>query len=603
MDRQEFRILAVGNVPTDVKSIGEAGQIDPTQLHIESVDDATSGIDRLAAGDFDCVVSAYILPEQTGIEFLKAVRERHGDLPFVLFSTKGDEMIASRAVSAGATEYVPDVSNVEQPGLLGERIERACGRTRDESQQHSQHSRRVEAVFEHSQRLVVALSPDGTVRDANQTAMEHVEAGSETIIGTPFSETPWWEERAQSDIRRWIDAAGSGKHVEYDTEMMQFGDTSQSASGEIIPVPGRDGTVSELLVIAQGVADRSQNERELVKTRKQLSLALDAADAAVWEMDLETEELYWDEQAQRLWGYEPGEFHGTFEEFVEPVHSDDWERLETAYRTAIETGSSYSVQIRVNPSGKSMRWVEAAGQVITSEDGTPRRLIGLSTDITDRKEREQQLRRQNSRLEEFASVVSHDLRNPLNVAQARAAMLREQGDDESETHFVPLMGALDRIESIIEDTLTLAREGETVGEMDTIEMANLIGNCWASVETAEATLELEDDRVIRGDEDRLRHVFENLFRNAVEHGGDDVTVRVGSAGDESFYVEDDGPGIPVDCRDEVFEAGYTSTNKGTGFGLTIVRRVAEAHGWTATVSSGRDGGARFEFNTAEAEST
>jgi signal transduction histidine kinase len=92
-------------------------------------------------------------------------------------------------------------------------------------------------------------------------------------------------------------------------------------------------------------------------------------------------------------------------------------------------------------------------------------------------------------------------------------------------------------------------------------------------------------------------VFENLFRNAVEHGGEDVTVRVGRAGEDCIYVEDDGPGIPADDRDAVFEPGHTSATGGTGFGLTIIKRIAEAHGWEITVTDGRDGGARFEFDT------
>jgi signal transduction histidine kinase len=153
------------------------------------------------------------------------------------------------------------------------------------------------------------------------------------------------------------------------------------------------------------------------------------------------------------------------------------------------------------------------------------------------------------------------------------------------------------MESIIEDTLTLARQGETVGDMSTISLVDLVGKCWAGVETAEATLEIDDECTIRGDRDRLRHVFENLFRNAVEHGGEDVTVWVGRAGEDCIYVEDDGPGIPADDRETVFEPGHTSATGGTGFGLTIIKRIAEAHGWEITVTDGRDGGARFEFDT------
>ena len=120
-----------------------------------------------------------------------------------------------------------------------------------------------------------------------------------------------------------------------------------------------------------------------------------------------------------------------------------------------------------------------------------------------------------------------------------------------------------------------------------------------NVQTDEATIEIEDEVTITGDRGRLQHVFENLFRNSVEHGGPDVTVRVGRIGDHGIYVEDTGPGIPDDAREAVFEPGHTSASGGTGFGLAIVKRIAEAHGWQVAVVDGTDGGARFEFTDVD----
>lgn len=212
--------------------------------------------------------------------------------------------------------------------------------------------------------------------------------------------------------------------------------------------------------------------------------------------------------------------------------------------------------------------------------------------MTDRVEREQQLRQQNERLDEFASVISHDLRNPLDVAQGRATLLAEQTESE---HLDPLLRTLDRMEAIVEDTLTLARQGDTISDTESVNLTDLAGKCWANVDTDEATIEIVDEMTFQADSDRLRHVFENLFRNAVEHGTADVTVRVGSRNDGGIYVEDDGPGIPVADREEVLEPGHSSAHGGTGFGLTIVKRVVEAHGWELSITDGVDGGARFEI--------
>ena len=151
----------------------------------------------------------------------------------------------------------------------------------------------------------------------------------------------------------------------------------------------------------------------------------------------------------------------------------------------------------------------------------------------------------------------------------------------------------------IKDTLTLARQGDTISETEPVSLTDPVAKCWATVDTGEAAIEIVDEMTFQADPDWLRRVFENLFRNAVEHGGSDVTVRVGCHNELWIYVEDNGPGIPVEKRDEVFEPGYSSAQGGTGFGLTIVQRIVEAHGWELSVADGTDGGARFEFEMSE----
>jgi len=225
-------------------------------------------------------------------------------------------------------------------------------------------------------------------------------------------------------------------------------------------------------------------------------------------------------------------------------------------------------------------------------NGEVTQIIGITRDVTKQVKRERQLQSQKEQLDEFASVVSHDLRNPLNIAQGRAELLSEGRESD---HLDPIVRSLDRMEEIILDTLTLARQGQVVSEQESIELVNIIGACWKTVSTAEATIEIEDEITIKGDRSRLQHIFENLFRNAIEHGGTDVTVRVGELDQHGIYVEDTGPGIPEDARKEVFDAGYTSATGGTGFGLTIVKRIAEAHGWKVKIMEGTSGGARFEF--------
>ena len=203
-------------------------------------------------------------------------------------------------------------------------------------------------------------------------------------------------------------------------------------------------------------------------------------------------------------------------------------------------------------------------------------------------------------IDRVASVISHDLRNPLDVAKARLRAGREM--DNGGEHLEHVEQAHDRMERIIQDVLTLAQGEEVIEPQGTVDLGEVAEDAWATVETNGASLRVADSLPSTvADRDRVKRLFENLFRNAVEHAGDDVEITVGRVDDRAggFYVADDGPGIPADRRSEVFDPGYSSHDHGTGLGLAIVRRIADVHGWSVSVTESADGGARFEMCDVE----
>ncbi|WP_394329092.1 histidine kinase N-terminal 7TM domain-containing protein [Haloferax sp. Q22] len=206
-------------------------------------------------------------------------------------------------------------------------------------------------------------------------------------------------------------------------------------------------------------------------------------------------------------------------------------------------------------------------------------------DIAERKKHEQQL-------EEFASVVSHDLRNPLNVANGFLDIVKESEGEPNPEDIERIERAHERMNEIITDVLAVARGSKKVEALESVSLDTVASAAWTNVDTKSGSLEVVGDASFEADRTRLLQLLENLFRNAVEHGGDGVTVTVGATAD-GFYVEDDGPGVPPETRPRLFESGYTTTTNGTGFGLAIVRAVAEAHDWTVAYEDGQTGGARF----------
>lgn len=198
------------------------------------------------------------------------------------------------------------------------------------------------------------------------------------------------------------------------------------------------------------------------------------------------------------------------------------------------------------------------------------------------------------RLDQFTRTLSHDLRNPLSVAKGRLDLVQAEVTSE---HFPPIERSLVRMESMIEEVLTWARETKEVDSLGEARLASVFDDAWQNVDTADATYELTEGLTFYAARERLQRLVENLVRNAVEHGGDDASISVGPTdAADGFFVADDGPGIPAEDRDRIFEAGYSTRADGTGFGLSIVEAIATSHQWEIEVTESAAGGARFAFH-------
>jgi PAS domain S-box-containing protein len=437
------------------------------RFRIETAASAAEGERLLAAEPIDCVLCDHHMPDVTGVEFLRRVREDRPDLPFLLFTNTGTESVASESIEAGVTDYVIQDAIENQAPLLARKI---------------------------------------------VTYVEH---------------------------------------------------------------------------------RRAQRERD--RTNERLREIAAVTDQVWWVFSPTWEELrFINDGHEAIFGQSPAELRDDPTGFLDRIHEDDVDRVRLAMESA-STGTPQVVEYRVEKTDAVRLWVESRCKPITDDDGEIVSLVGLTRDITDRKLYERELTETVDRLEEFTATVSHDLRNPLNVAAGNLSLAAAERDDE---RIDTAMDAVARMDTLVDELLTLAKEGQTLGERRDVPFEEIVEKSYENVRAPETTLRVTESVALPCDSARLTQAFENIIRNAVEHGGSGVTLTAGVLPEEDgVFIEDDGPGVPPEDRDRIFEKGHTTREDGSGFGLAIVERIVEAHGWEVRVASGASGGARFEIAT------
>ncbi|PSQ49557.1 hypothetical protein BRD19_03775 [Halobacteriales archaeon SW_7_65_23] len=629
-----IRVLHVDDDPDFGKLTTTVLEREDEQVTVETATNASDGLDMLGDERYDAVVSDYDIPGANGIEFLEQVRAVYPDLPFVLFTGKGSETVASEAISAGVTDYLQKRGGTEQYELLLNRIRNAVEGYRTEQALEQQLDLLTEAeevanigVWEYNVREDTSYVTDEVLRIhgldpgadlSPEKFQEYYHPDDQPTIRAAFERAIEAQEPYDLELRlidddgerRWIRSRGSPETV--DGEVVSVRGSIQ----DITARKQRQTVLHALHRVAPAIQAEDSVEGICGQTVEAATeiLNMDLCTVVIREGEwlvpraTSSEMLPDGSRPMRIELGLAGKTYQTRESYIvdDAAADEDTDPAKEHYRSGI------SVPIGDHGVFQAVRTERAAFDDDDVEFAEL--LLSHTRSALDRIERERELKRKNDRLEEFASIVGHDLRNPLNVAQGRLEMALAIDDtNDRREHLEAVERSHDRMETLIEELLGLARAGETIGGVEPVELAAVARRAWETVDTGDATLSVTTTATISADPDRLQQLFENLFRNAVEHGstsrqppaddpgagGSDVTVTVGDL-DEGFYAADDGPGIPAEEREQVFDSGYTTSEDGTGFGLGIVQNVVEAHGWEIQVTESNAGGARFEITGVSA---
>jgi PAS domain S-box-containing protein len=377
--------------------------------------------------------------------------------------------------------------------------------------------------------------------------------------------------------------------------------TRYVADQTIAPIE-EDGEVTRFVAVNVDITRRKARERQLERFRN----AVEHAGHGVLITDTQGTIQYVNSAFEETTGYSAAEAIGE-----DPSLLNSGEHDEETFRELWETilsGEVWQGEL-VNQRKDGSRYVVDQTISPLTENGTIEGFVAINRDVTRLKKYRREIEKQNERLAEYGQTVAHDLRNPLGVLKSELEALQAEataaGGDSLVQRCENVTDIAEQMESLIDDFLAMAEQGQLVVDPAQISLQAVADAAWeqtAAAETTpwevdhpEATLTVQETE-LTADPDRVTQLLVNLFRNAHEHGGESVSVRVGPLDFErGFYVEDDGPGIPEDQREAVFERGMTTSEEGTGFGLSIVDQIARSHGWEVTVTEGTEGGARFEF--------
>ena len=405
----------------------------------------------------------------------------------------------------------------------------------------------------------------------------------------------------------------------------------QRKNGEVFPAEVwlKAVTLSGRPMLLAAVRDMTENKRAqdaVRETAARLKLAAEAARLGVWEYNLETNALTWDEYMCHLHGILPEEFRGVYEDWVRSVHPEDFPVALATFNAAIAEKSEFRSEFRVVwPSGQ-IRYIEAHGAVMCALNGAAERIVGVNSDITERKQAEIEMRKAKEGAEaanraksEFLANMSHEIRTPLNgiLGMTELVLDTEITSEQRENLGLAQLSA-EALLSVIDDILDFSNLEAGRLEIDSVPFAlreslteTMKGfRIRAQQKGLQLRYEVRPDvpDAVVGDPDRIRQVLVHLIGNAIkftEQG--EVFVRVAQENDVAgdthllFMVKDTGVGIPIEKQKKIFEpfsqadGSMTRTYGGTGLGLTICSKLVPMMGGTMSVESQSGQGSTFHF--------
>lgn len=467
---------------------------------------------------------------------------------------------------------------------------------------------RFRAIFNQTFQFVGLLKPDGTLLEANQTALDFGGIRHADIVNRPFWEARWWtiSTQTQDQLKDAITRAAAGEFVRYEVDVLGAGNTVATIDFSLKPVKDETGNVILLIPEGRNISDKKQVEEALRHSEALFRSLSESSPMGIFRTDVRGKCIYTNPRYQAISGC-------TFEEalgdgWMQFVHPNDLKVILPQWFEATAVCQEFSGELRYRHRDGIIRFGRVRTAPIFSEGQALLGYVGMVEDITETHAVERMK-------QEFISIVSHELRTPLASIRGSLGLLTAgvlTNKPQTAQQMLEIAASdTERLVRLVNDILDLDRLESNKVELikqwcdAAVLMRQSVETLQPLAEENQITLSLSSPKLqIWAEPDRIIQTLVNLLSNAIKFSppNSTVTLSASSLADRVlFQVKDQGRGIPADKLETIFgrfqqvDASDSRQKGGTGLGLAICRSIVQQHGGRIWVESELGKGSTFYF--------
>jgi PAS domain S-box-containing protein len=421
-----------------------------------------------------------------------------------------------------------------------------------------------------------------------------------------------------SVLERWKNSIAKGNPFEMEFPLRGADGIFRSFLTRGLPLKDSKGQVVQWFGTNTDITERKKAENDLKNAREKLELALSRGNVGIWEWNLNTNEVVWDERMEKLFGLKPGTFEKTYNAFERLVNEEDISHIQKAIKDSLEKDLPYETVFRTRSENEKPRFISSRAIVNKDNDGKPINFIGVCFDVSGLQEGteklvsklNEELLRSNKELESFAYVASHDLQEPLRMVSSFTQLLemqyKDKLDDKALEYIHFAVDGSKRMFDLLNGLLAYSRIQTKGKEFKKVELKQVLAtttqNLTLTIKERNADIKSDDLPVISGDMVQLIQLFQNLLANAIKFSKETPKIFISSKSNHDHYlisVRDEGIGIESQYFEKIFQIFQRlhprDQYEGTGIGLAICKRIVERHGGKIWIESEFGKGSSFFF--------